>query len=553
MVRYQTAAILLILAARTAAAQPERNSSIAGRVVNAVTGAPLRRAAVTIVLDGRDDVRGMAPTDADGQFLLRLLPAGRYRIEVSKPGYAVMNYGARFPSNPGQIVTVGPNENKSGLIVRLPQLGAISGSIVAAGGGPAKGAFVQAYRRIYRRGQLDWSPEGSARANNAGQYRIIHLPAGYYIVSARQREEIADEKPGPVVSLEPAPRQVPALTFHPATPARGEAAPILLGTASEAMGINVSIQEMEPIRLSLPFFGLPGGNSPLVQRANGALTARPFIPARIREVNGESGYHLQIATGPERRFETLALAPGRYVITSATEATGVLYSARQEVNLTGGTLDVPLYFRPAPSVKGRIRLEGPNGGALSRMSVRLSGSEIGILRMESAKVQPDGSFSIPAVAAGVWDLAVDAIPPGGHVKSALLGRTDVLNGGLLVSNDNRDPLEIVVSTVSAQLRGRVDDRRATVVLAAPQGERAGRPRFFFTAGLDEDASFEFRALPPGAYTIYAFEELAPQAWLDPEFLPHYAGLGTPVELREGRAPEIAVKTIVGSTATRRVQ
>lgn len=553
MVRYLICAIPLFLAPAPAAAQAERTSSIAGRVVDATTGAPLRRAAVTIILDSRNDVRGMAPTDADGQFLLRLLPAGRYRIEVSKPGYAVMNYGARFPSNPGQIVTVGPNENKSGLIIRLPQLGAISGSIVAAGGGPAKGAFVQAYRRIYRRGQMGWSPEGGARTNNAGQYRIIHLPAGHYIVSARQREETPDDKPAPVGPSEPAPRQVPALTFHPATPVRGEAAPILLGTAGEAMGINVSIQEMEPIRLSLPFFGLPGGHSLLVQRANGAFAARPFIPARIREIHGESGYRLQIAPGPERRFETLALAPGRYVIASATETAGALYSARQEVNLTGGTLEVPLYFRPALPVKGRVRLEGPNGGAMSKMSVRLSGSEIGILRVESAKLQPDGSFTIPAVAAGEWELAVDAIPPGGHIKSATLGRTDVLNGDLLLTNDNREALEIVVSTVSAQLRGRVDDSRATVVLAAPQGERADRPRFFFTSGLDEDGSFEFRALPPGAYTIYAFEELAPQAWLDPEFLPHYAGQGTPVEVREGRAPEIAVKTIVGSTAARRVQ
>lgn len=553
MVRHLICALPLFLASSPAAAQPDRTSSIAGRVVDATTGAPLRRAAVTIVLDGRNDVRGMAPTDADGQFLLRLLPAGRYRIEIFKPGYAVMNYGARFPSNPGQIVTVGPNENKSGLIIRLPQLGAITGSVVAPGGGPAKGAMVQAYRRVYRRGLMDWSPEGGARTNNAGQYRIIHLPAGQYIVSARQSEPPPDDKPTPVFPPEPAPRQVPALTFHPATPVRGEAAPIPLGTAGEAMGINVAIQEMEPIRLSLPFFGLPGGNSTFVQRANGVFAARPFIPARIRAINGESGYRLQIAAGSERRFETLALAPGRYVIASATEAAGALYSARQEVSLTGGTLEVPLYFRPAQPLKGHVRLEGPNSGTPSKMSVRLSGSEIGLLRVESAKVQPDGSFSIPAVAAGVWELAVDGIPAGGHLKSATLGRSDVLNSDLLVTNDNREPLEIVVSTVSAQLRGRVDDSRATVVLAAPQGERAGRPRFFFTAGLDEDGNFEFRALPPGAFTIYAFEELAPQAWLDPEFLPHYSGQATPVELREGRAPEIAVKTIVGSTATRRVQ
>ncbi|MGC4048828.1 MAG: carboxypeptidase-like regulatory domain-containing protein [Paludibaculum sp.] len=70
----QTAAILLILIMRPTGGQPQRTSSISGQVLNATTGEPLRRAAVTILMDGREDVRGMAATGDAGQFLLRLLP-----------------------------------------------------------------------------------------------------------------------------------------------------------------------------------------------------------------------------------------------------------------------------------------------------------------------------------------------------------------------------------------------------------------------------------------------------------------------------------------------
>lgn len=56
MVRYKLSVVLLILGMGRAFAQPERSSSIAGRVVNSVTGAPLHRATVEITLEGRDDV-----------------------------------------------------------------------------------------------------------------------------------------------------------------------------------------------------------------------------------------------------------------------------------------------------------------------------------------------------------------------------------------------------------------------------------------------------------------------------------------------------------------
>ena len=69
------ASVAIVLSAvRAQSAVP---GSIAGRVVDATTGAPLHRARVEIHPDGHNDIRGMAPTDGDGRFTLRSLPAGR--------------------------------------------------------------------------------------------------------------------------------------------------------------------------------------------------------------------------------------------------------------------------------------------------------------------------------------------------------------------------------------------------------------------------------------------------------------------------------------------
>ncbi len=202
---------------------------MAGRVVNATTGTPLRRAAVTIVLDGRDDVRGMAPTDADGQFLLRLLPAGRYRIEVSKPGYAAMNYGARVPSAPGQIITLGPHENKSGLVIRLPQLGSISGTVLAVGGAPAFGSSVQSFARVFSKGKPAWEATGQSSVDGRGRYRIYGLKPGQYVVRATQSSRLPPAIANGPPTKPPGGQLAPAPTYYTAALTEWTATPVQVG------------------------------------------------------------------------------------------------------------------------------------------------------------------------------------------------------------------------------------------------------------------------------------------------------------------------------------
>lgn len=75
--------VLLVLAcAGDAGAQ-----SVVGRVVDASSGAPINTAEVAL-LDTAGVLVGLAVTDAEGRFSIRVARDGSYRLEASGPGYA---------------------------------------------------------------------------------------------------------------------------------------------------------------------------------------------------------------------------------------------------------------------------------------------------------------------------------------------------------------------------------------------------------------------------------------------------------------------------------
>src|SRR6188508_856134 len=71
---------------------PKGTGRIAGRIVSADTGNPIRRAQVRLsapeIRVNRTDT-----TDNDGKYEFADLPAGRYRLQVSKTGYVTLEYG----------------------------------------------------------------------------------------------------------------------------------------------------------------------------------------------------------------------------------------------------------------------------------------------------------------------------------------------------------------------------------------------------------------------------------------------------------------------------
>src|ERR1051325_2345553 len=105
---------------------------IAGQVFEDHSGAPLPSADLKF---RRAGVRGLAAeleTDREGKFLAPALPAGDYRVEVSKPSHipTTLSFHVTDISRP--------------LVVRLVRCGVISGKVLDGQAQPIRSAIVHA-------------------------------------------------------------------------------------------------------------------------------------------------------------------------------------------------------------------------------------------------------------------------------------------------------------------------------------------------------------------------------------------------------------------------
>src|SRR5205823_4866277 len=87
------------------------SSGMEGRVLNSITGEPLRR--VVLILR-RADVSPSAysptsyavDTDESGHFAFHNLEPGQYRLSANRSGFVSMEYGARNPAQAGATLSI---------------------------------------------------------------------------------------------------------------------------------------------------------------------------------------------------------------------------------------------------------------------------------------------------------------------------------------------------------------------------------------------------------------------------------------------------------------
>ncbi len=215
----------------------EAQGSISGRVVNSVTGAPVNRAEVSITVDGRTDLRGTAPTDADGRFVCRSLPVGKYRLGAQKSGYAPMDFGATHPFMAGHVIVLAAGEQKTGIVIQLPQLAVMTGMVRDVDGEPAPRVGVQALRREFQRGKPVWLQVGWANTDSNGHFRIFHMLPGKYLISAKKFEQPPPPPPPTLNAQEQdgdTGRLIYATTYFPGTLSRQQAQTVVTGSGGDA-------------------------------------------------------------------------------------------------------------------------------------------------------------------------------------------------------------------------------------------------------------------------------------------------------------------------------
>jgi hypothetical protein len=247
--------------------------------------------------------------------------------------------------------------------------------------------------------------------------------------------------------------------------------------------------------------------------------------------------------------------PGRHILVAQLTAGDKRYRGVQTVELASGAeQQVTIPLQPTADLSGVVQVEGQGAEKYRRFEVSLvSGDGVpGFGGSPRAKTKDDLHFTLSNVPAGVWDINVDPIPAGGFVKGMYLGDQDVLTADMVIGPKSPTTLKIVISTQGAKLEGDLagdplkDGARATILLA-PARKISRALSFFHTKVTDAKGHFSMDSLSPGQYNVFAFEDLAPDAYLDPEFLKPFAKWGQPVELREGQTASAKPRLIPASS------
>ena len=170
---------------------PDGTGIIAGVVTLSGSGTPVRRVQVTLSTAGRGGRNSV--TDEEGRFSFVALPAGRFTLTASKPGFASVAYGAKKPGRQGTPIQLADGQAITNANISLARGGVITGVVVDEYGEPAPNTQVRAYRYVFQNGERTLQQAGQNQTDDRGLYRIFQLLPGEYVVSAVPRNNVVVE------------------------------------------------------------------------------------------------------------------------------------------------------------------------------------------------------------------------------------------------------------------------------------------------------------------------------------------------------------------------
>ncbi|MFB3829969.1 MAG: collagen binding domain-containing protein [Bryobacteraceae bacterium] len=532
-------AITAVLCAAALAAQPPRTPrpetpqykpedacTVEGLAVNAATGEPLRKASVRLRrADGGYGARSYtATTDAAGKFTIANVAPGSYRLSAQRNGFVDTDWAAGAP------FSLTPRQRLADVSFRMLPHGVITGRVVDEDGEAVAGIDVYAMRYRYPQGRRQLSTFGEASTNDLGEYRIYGLPPGRYLLRATPHTSYG--RGGP--AGQPEEQYVP--TFFPGAPDAASAAPVEVAAGGQVRGLDMTLARKRTVRV----------RGRVVDNTGGSNRRRAMVFLRTRD--GGSNMRPSSVDG-SGNFEIAGVMPGSYTLVAAISERGEGgLTARMPLEVGGGGVDnVVLNLNPPITVAGRVRLEGQQSASVTRVQVSLRTADpFSFGGPPSARVQADGSFRLANVSPDEYYVVLSGLPDGYYVKAIAAAGQDVLLTGIDFSRGAL-PIDVFLSPNAGQAAGVVLNQKqepepeATVVLVPAEKERMGLAQFYRTAKSDASGRFALKNLDPGRYNAYAWREIEPGAWLDPDFMKPLELSGEPVTIRESGQEEIKLR------------
>ena len=515
----------LLLLAQTTPDKPEKGV-LAGKVLNSVTGEPVRKAQVALMNmsaapKGKQESPGggSALTDAAGGFEFTALASGNYALVASREGFDSSN----VHGEPKLLrVTLASGERKRDIVIRLAPPGVITGRILDEDGDPIRRIQVQTMVYRYTAAGRQLSPRGSATSNDLGEYRIYDVPPGHYYLKASSFESMGGGSSGESYGT----------SYYPGTPDTATAAAIEVGAGQTLEGINLTLH---PTRVaSIRGRVMNPGNNLLV--------------GLMKFSEGGSSTTNMGVDDRDGKFE-LQASPGSYFLTAASTVGGQLYSASLPIQVGAADLEgIELHLLPPMEIAGQIRIEGKTSDKLSRLYIGLESEGRGMGSMADGGPKEDGSFVLQGLEPAVYQVSAQA-PEDLYLKAVRWGDRDVMQSGLdLTQGAAESKLVVVLSANGGQIDGVVEDDQsapaveAMVTLVPPSGTPS---RSLFKSALTSPAGhFHMQGIAPGSYKLFAWEAVdINELMYNPDFLKPFDSQVQSVEISEGSKESVQLKLI----------
>ena len=464
------------------ALEPQLSTSdvLAGRVVNAITAAPIARALVQI--NGRAVL-----TDQ----------AGRFRFE--QPGQPASSLTARkpgFSSTPeqgdGSAIEVDDQEDAGSLTLRLWPEALLAGTVTGQDGEPVPQVNVVARRSLFDEQGHHLQIAGQCQTDSHGQFRIPVAAGDYTVESAFSKRGFGRDEA--------------------VLPAR------FPGNTSSSLASTVHVNSGEEKHLDLRP-GIRRTHAVTLPLDSGDEGPPPHITAR-------SSDGLSFSVNPVRSQEPGTLRINLPSGTYDLRATRFSRDGTQfgDSSITVGDGDVsgsPLHLAATPVIPIELATDSSGGeGGLASPGSHATTTPPGVMQfnlvLETVAFDSPSSFQSGIRPTQQNDRVGIAAPPGiyrlnaglasgWYIRNATSGGTDLLRENLVVSpGSSPPPIALVVSNQTGSLRGtvRLSGKPAAcwIYLIATS---AALPRVMIHQS-DASGVVKFGDLPPGSYRVIAF-------------------------------------------------
>jgi hypothetical protein len=539
-----------------------------------VSSAPrgISRSYLDSLIATREQALGLAPgtfalatgqatalTDPAGHFSFKNHAPGTYGIRATLDGYFGPPINGSASTTVTKSVTAEATKPLPPTDIFMAKGGIISGRVRDPNGQPVSGIDVAAMRLTYSNGRPQWTAAVSKPTDDRGEFRIFWVSPGEYYVGVTPRPATA-------------PQDSFTRTFFPGVTDPAAATALLIKDGTQTDGIDFSIQTIA----STPTYRISGrATNPLavsnpttgtVDRNANSFILSPREPGPLDSGNPPTLQNsLPAAARPNGEFEIRNVRPGSYdlfiyystpvvqVPPAATPPMQRYYIDRARVEIRDSDVEgVTLQIQKGTEIKGKVVSQGTTSLAMDKIKINLRSQDtmpdafaiiVGAISVDAA-----GDFSAPDIPSARYSLQIAGLPETAFVADIRQGRTTVFNAGFTVGSQLAVPLEIVVNANGGTIEGNVQTSdhqpaaNTAVVLVPPAGNRQNAMKYK-SMQTDDTGSFSMKGVPPGEYTLFAWESVPVTAWMNSDFLARYQNRGRQVLVTQGTRMNVQLDQI----------